>query len=384
MKFALFLGNAGHDSGGPEIYETELVRALAKLDQRHEFHLMCLFSSAPDVIAVNQQNFIYHVLRPNIRAISMTATLPYQLSRVAPDAVHSTFMAGPVVLQPHVLTMVCASMFDRPDFYPTAVRWRLQALTALGVRSSDLILCISEMVRDRIAERFKVSSDRMAVVPLGVDPRFRCHTQQEVRSYLDAQGIQYPYFLFCGRWEQRKNLLGTIEAFSIFKRETGLPHKLLLTGRRTWIAEKAEALIHRFKLENDVVDHGKTPIAELPFLYAGAEALVYASFYESFGIPIIEAMASGTPVITSDTTAMPETAGGAALLVDPHSPESIAAAMYKLATDQVFAATLRSIGLRRAKSFTWEATAQATLDAYHLVAAGKLKYSTFPLKTGGG
>jgi glycosyltransferase involved in cell wall biosynthesis len=369
MKFALFLGNAGHDSGGPEVYETELVRALAKLDKRHEFHLMCLFPGASRVIAVEQENFIYHSLRPGIRAISMTATLPYLLSRVAPHAVHSTFMAMPLALQPHVLTLVCFSMFDRPDFYPAAVRWRLQALTTLGVRSSNLILCISETVKARLQEKFQISPERTAVVPLGVHPRFRCHAKEEIRNYLDLQGIADPYFLFCGRWEQRKNLLGTIEAFSLFKKETGLPHKLVLTGKRTWIEAKVELLIHDLGLEKDVIDHGKTPINELPFLYGGAEALVYASFYESFGIPIVEAMACGTPVITSDTTAMPETAGGAAFLVDPHRPESIAAAMYAIASDKLLAISLRSRGSERAKAFSWEATGKATLDAYHRVSA---------------
>lgn len=367
MKFALFLGNTGHDSGGPEIYETELVRALARIDKYHEFHLMCLFANAPNIIGLNQENFVYHVLRPQIRALSMTAILPRMLSRIAPDSVHSTFMAPPVMLRSHVLTLVCLSMFERPEFYPATVRWRLQALTALGVKSCDLILCISEMVRDRLADRFKVSPERMAVVPLGVHPRFHSYTQQEIHAYLDSQKITRPYFLFCGRWEQRKNLLGIIKAFSLFKKETGLPHKLVLTGKRTWIAAQAEALIRDLGLESEVIDHGKTPLAELPLLYAGADALVYASFYESFGIPILEAMACGTPVITSNTTAMPETAGGAALLVDPSHIESIAAAMHKIVSEPSFAAGLRNAGLQRVKSFTWEETARATLDAYHRV-----------------
>jgi glycosyltransferase involved in cell wall biosynthesis len=371
MKIALFLGNAGHDSGGPEIYETELVRACAALPQQHEYHLMCLFPKAAEVIKVKQENLSYHVLRPNIRAISMMATLPYRLARLAPDVVHSTFMASPIVLQPHVLTLVCMSMFDRPDFYPPAVRWRLQALTKLGARSSDLILCISEMVRGHVLEQLKISPDRTAVVPLGASSRFRPHSRNELRSYLDRRGFHDPYLLFSGRWEQRKNLLGTIEAFAIFKRETGLPHKLVLTGKRTWIAAQAEALIRQLGLEHEVIDDGKTPTSELPILYSGATALVYASFYESFGLPIIEAMACGTPVITSNVTAMPEIAGGAALLVEPHRPESIAAAMHAVASNEVLAEQLRHAGLQRARSFTWEATANATLRAYERVSSAR-------------
>jgi glycosyltransferase involved in cell wall biosynthesis len=371
MKFALFLGNTGHDSGGPEVYETELVRALAKLETREEFHLLCLFPKAPEIIGVEQENFTYHLLRPQSRVISMSLTLPYMRSRIAPDSLHSTFIPAPLASHRHLMTLVCMSMFERPELYPALIRWRLQTLTSIGIRSSKLILCVSEMVKERAKEHFKLSEERMMVVPLGVHPRFRCRTSEEVAGYLACQQITDPYFLFCGRWEQRKNLLGIIEAFAVFKRETKLSHKLVLTGKRTWIAPQAESLIERLGLQGEVIDHGKTPIAELPLLYAGAEALVYASFYESFGMPIIEAMACGTPVITSNTTAMPEIAGGAALLVDPHSTESIASAMYRVACDRSCTSALRAAGLLRSRSFSWESTAKTTLDAYHRVATEK-------------
>jgi glycosyltransferase involved in cell wall biosynthesis len=280
-------------------------------------------------------------------------------------------MAPPLASSRQLMTLVCMSMFECPELYPALIRWRLQALTTMGIRSSKLILCVSEMVKQRAIERFKVAEERLSVVPLGVHPRFRSHSNEEVHEYLSSQRFSGPYFLFCGRWEKRKNLLGIIEAFAAFKQETKLPHKLVLTGKRTWIAPQAEALIERLGLQSEVIDHGKTPIHELPLLYAGATALVYASFYESFGMPIIEAMACGTPVITSNKTAMPEVAGGAALLVDPYNCESIASAMHKIACDPYVASTLREAGVRRSRLFTWEATAQATLDAYHRVASEK-------------
>lgn len=368
MNFALFLGNAGHDSGGPEVYETELVRAMARLEKQHTLHLFCLFPNAPQVIGVVQDNVRYHLLRPGPRVLKMSLTLPYERARLAPASLHSTFMAPPLTMSRHLMTLVCTSMFERPEYYPTLIRWRLQALTAMGLRSSQMILCVSEMVRQRMMERFRFAEQRSVVIPLGVSARFHEHSTEAVSSYLASQGIRDPYFLYCGRWEQRKNLHGILDAFARFKRETRLPHKLVLTGKRTWIAAKVEEQIDRLAIRGDLIDHGKTPLAELPLLYAGAEALVYASFYESFGLPILEAMACGTPVITSSVTAMPETAGGAALLVDPYDIESIAAAMYKVATDKSCAEELRYAGLRRAGSFTWEATAAATLDAYHRVA----------------
>ena len=368
MKFALFLGNAGHSSGGPEVYEVELVRALARLESEDHFHLMCLFPGARKLLGALPENFTCHTLRPSVRAVSMTVTLPWMLSRIQPQAVHSTFMAPPLVLQPHLLTLVCLSMFERPDFYPPAVRLRLQALTKSGLKRSQHVLCVSETLRDCAVEMFQIPSERISVVPLGVHPRFREYPPAVVRTYLDAQGIRQPYFLFSGRWERRKNLLGAIEAFALFKRETRLPHKLVLSGKRTWIETEVMRRIADLELQDEVIDHGKTPLDELPLLYAGATALVYASFYESFGFPILEAMACGAPVITSNVTAMPETAGGAAILVDPYKPALIAEAMHNVATNAELAADRTSAGLRRAANFAWEKTAQASLEAYRRAA----------------
>ena len=154
-----------------------------------------------------------------------------------------------------------------------------------------------------------------------------------------------------------------LRAFACIKRETRLPHKLVLSGKRTWIAPQVERLIAELGLKDNVIDHGKTPQAELPLLYAGASALVYASLYESFGMPIVEAMACGTPVLTSNVTAMPETAGDAGVLVDPESCDSIAVAMHRIASDADFALDRSMAGLEHAATFTWDATARASLDA---------------------
>jgi glycosyltransferase involved in cell wall biosynthesis len=369
VKYSLFLSNAGHDSGGPENYEVELVRSLARINRTDEFHLLCLHKRARQVVGVDQDNVFYHDLPPSIRPVSMMTTLPWRLMRLKPELMHSTFMPPPFTPVPHILTLVCFSMFEHPEFYPRAIRMRLQALTTLGVKSANLLLCISTMVRERFAERFGIARERMPLVPLGASHIFRPQTPEALQRYLAGHNIHQPYFLFCGRWEARKNLLGIIEAFAQFKQETRAPHKLVLTGKRTWIEAQAEELIRKHGLEHEIRDLGKVPVTDLPLLYGGAQALVYASFYESFGMPIIEAMATGTPVITSNTSAMPETAGGAAMLVDPHRPVSIAECMHQVAHDESLRLSLRQRGLAHAASFTWDATARATLAAYRQVAA---------------
>jgi glycosyltransferase involved in cell wall biosynthesis len=142
-----------------------------------------------------------------------------------------------------------------------------------------------------------------------------------------------------------------------------------MTGSRTWAAREADAIIAREKLRQEIIDVGKSPFEELPMLYSGADALIYPSLWEGFGMPIVEAMASGAPVITSNLSSMPEVAGGAALLVDPYSTTEIAEAMSRIVGDAGLRASLRDKGLERAKFFTWERTARRTLAAYRQMTA---------------
>jgi glycosyltransferase involved in cell wall biosynthesis len=370
MRISIFVASAGRASGGPEVYETGLLRGLAAIDKENEYHLLCLSPGARSSIGIDQENFHYHNLWPQIRPVSMLTSLPLQLMRRKSDVVHASFMPPPIKLQEYVFTLICYSMFQHPEFYPPAIRLRLCALMRWGVRTARLMLCISENVRDMFAEKFKLPLHRLVVTHLGVSPIFRPQPEKENRQSLkEIYGVDAPYFLFSGRWERRKNILGALKAFALFKKETGAPHKLVTTGSRTWAAREADAIIAREGLQREIIDVGKSPFKELPILYSGAEALIYPSFWEGFGLPIVEAMASGAPVITSNRSSMPEVAGGAALIVDPYSTTEIAEAMFRIISNDSLRASLRDKGLERAKFFTWERTAQRTLDAYRQMAA---------------
>jgi glycosyltransferase involved in cell wall biosynthesis len=213
--------------------------------------------------------------------------------------------------------------------------------------------------------------EKLPVIHPGLSSAFRVIADNEKRQHVEKKyGIRYPYFLFSGRWEQRKNVVRTLEAFARFKHTTRTDHKLVLTGGRSWGSSEAERVIERLGIQHDIKDLGKDTIDDLPYLYAAADGVVYASLWEGFGMPIIEAMACGTPVITSNLAAMPETAGGAALIVDPYSVEDIASAMHRLATDSALRDRLGVAGVKRARDFSWEKTAGETLDLYEEVIQG--------------
>jgi glycosyltransferase involved in cell wall biosynthesis len=246
----------------------------------------------------------------------------------------------------------------------------VQALTRLGLRTARYFLCVSNNVRELFADKFKIAEKRLLLSYMAASHIFRPLPEAETRAELAERfAIKDPYFLFSGRWEHRKNIVGTIQAFALFKKKTRLPHKLVLTGSRTWAAEEADRAIHASGMEREIIDLGKSPYDSLPLLYGAAEALVYASFWEGFGMPLAESMACGTPVITSSISSMPEVAGDAGLYVDPHSTEEIAEAMRQIAESPALRARLSAAALERAKRFTWEETARRTLQTYQLLAS---------------
>jgi len=365
MKIGMFLGSAGSNSGGPERYEVELVRNLAAIDPHNEYEVTCLFEDGPERVGIQQDNVSYKVLQPQTRILSMLTSLPWHMLKSNAQLWHATYVPPPFSPRRYIFTLVCSSMIERPELYPPLIRARLVALTNRAIAKADLILCISDHIRQVLRERYKVSEDRMVVTHLGVSEAFKPFDASECAQFVkDTYGIEGPYFLFSGRWEPRKNILNIIKAFARFRADSRHDIKLVFTGERTWAAEEADALIAEHKLAEHIIDLGKSPVGELPMLYAGATALVYPSYWEGFGLPIVEAMAAGLPVITSNNSSMAEIGGDAARLVDPHSVDSIAGAMVDIADDAGLRSKMRDMGLQRARHFSWRNTALGTLEVY--------------------
>jgi len=225
----------------------------------------------------------------------------------------------------------------------------------------DRIITISRFTAERLAELYPALEPVIRTVPLGVDAR-RFSPAAPGRRPIDA-----PYALSVGSVEKRKNLATTIRAFEL-ARERGTELHLVIAGGGGHGAESIDAMIAASAHRDAIHRLGFVPDQDLPDLYRGAAMFLYPSLYEGFGIPIIEGMASGVPVLTSDRGAMAEVAGSAALLADPTSPESIAVAMLRLLDDTDLRTTLREQGLRRAAGFTWARCARETVEVYREVA----------------
>jgi glycosyltransferase involved in cell wall biosynthesis len=356
---------AGRRAAGPETYEVNLVRALAAMDRKNEYHVFCLTRMAADSFDLQQDNVKYHVLRPGIRWISIPVTLPVELWAKQVEIFHATFIPPPIAPVGYVLTLHDLTTFQNPEYYHPLIRWRLNRAISSGLKKARKIVCVSACVRDMVSEAFQVSPDRLAVVHHGVSEEFCPIPLDRARETLRREyKISGPYLLFVGQMKARKNIIRILEAFSQFRNETRSDVRLALVGRRGHTSEGIDETIVRLRLQSSVVELGHVKLEHLPSLYSAAEMLVFPSLFEGFGFPVVEAMACNTAVVTSKTSAMPEVAGGSAMLVDPLSVEEIAGAIYKLYTDNQFRQGLQAKGLVRAKHFSWARAAQETIAAY--------------------
>jgi glycosyltransferase involved in cell wall biosynthesis len=370
VRVGIFPVMAGRQAGGPETYERRLVASLARIDSDNEWHVFCLSRAAAASFGVNAANFKFHVLQPNIRTVGMAASLPLAMLRTGIDFLHATFTPPPISPKPYVFTNHCLSSFTHPEFYDDAIRFRLNALISNGLRKARRVICVSENTRALTAELFKTPLERMSVVPNGVSEEFRVLPQQAARTRLRTRyGIDYHYLLYVGKLEKRKNIVRILEAYAQLRDRAHRDVKLLLVGRRTPTSDGIDETLARLQLHGDVIEPGYVDDGDLPAFYNAAEAFVFPSLWEGFGIPVLEAMACGTPVITANVSALPEVAGDAALLVDPYSADAIAEAMHDVLSRPELRNSLRERGLARARLFSWTRTAEQTLATYREAAA---------------
>jgi glycosyltransferase involved in cell wall biosynthesis len=359
---------AGRNAGGPETYEVELIRALSKLDPKNEYIIYCTGPEAKRAIAVEQANFVYRVLAPPVRTLSVGIMLPFMLARDGVDFYHATFTPPPYSRTPLALTIHCVSSLVHPEFYRSATTWRLNRLLKIGITRARHIMCVSRTTMQHLQEMYGVALERMSVTYNGVAAGYVPIPVGEAAARVRAKlGIDSPYFLFVGKVQAHKNIKRLIQAFRLFRKESGSKLKLVIVGRSAGNAVNAKALARTLGLENDVVPTGYVPFEDLPSIYSAARAFVFPSLWEGFGIPILEAMSCGTPVICSNATCLPEIAGGAAMLVNPNSVEEIAEAMVWIDRSEQQRKRLIIAGFERARLFTWEQCARLTLRAYQEV-----------------
>ena len=370
MRIGIFVACAGRKDGGPETYELGLVRALVQTQPGHEYRIFCFSDDAAQAFDLRERNVTFTVLRPRQRALSTIVGLSMALRRERLDVLHATMYPPFFSPSPYVFTMHDVSPLSHPEFYPRQVRARLKFLMARGLRTARLIICPTEDSRQTTSRYFGINLDRMSVVHHGIDPRFRPVPRETARAAVaERYGVGSPYLLYVGKLQERKNIVRMLEALDRL-RDDAREVTLVLCGRRFGDATFIDETIARLRLKDRVVEIGYVPDTDVPLLYSGAETVLYPTLLEGFGFPVVEAMACGTPVITSNVSCLPEIAGDAAMLVNPESVDEIAAAIHRLHTDEGTRRDLIARGAVRAKTFTWEKAAARTLEVYRRACNG--------------
>ncbi|MCP4766466.1 MAG: glycosyltransferase family 4 protein [Gammaproteobacteria bacterium] len=365
MRTGIFVTFVGGQHAGPEVYERNLVNAIARVDQDNEYDVFCLGHHAAKEFNISQENVRIHAVVPGNRWLGVPFGLPIALLRQSVDFYHATSVPAPVSPASYVFTQHDVSPFVHPEFYPGALGARLRRLIRVGLKRARYTICISEHARESTAELFGIPKERMAVVHHGVDPRFQPLDRKESREFIKSKySIDGPFVLYVGKLESRKNIVRLIDAFAAFSRDNGDGWKLVLTGRRFWGMDGIDAAVKRNELTDSIIEIGYIPAEDLPSLYCAAKIFAFPTLWEGFGLPVLEAMACGTPTITSNISCLPEIAGDGAVLVDPYRVDDIAGAMCDLARNQPDVDAMVERGLKRAGEFTWESTARKTIAAY--------------------
>ncbi len=239
------------------------------------------------------------------------------------------------------------------------------------VERADKLICCSRSTLNDLRKYFPIQEHKTAVVYQGVDKELfyplKAEEENYARGFFQSKGINDAFFLSVGTVEPRKNLENTLKAFHQLKTKKKFQGKLVAAGMRGWMSEGVEKCLEKLDLRNEVIFLGYVSDKELRALYNKAVALIFPSFYEGFGFPIVEAFCCGTPVVTSCVSSCPEVAGDAALTVDPADPEEIAHGLERIVEDPQLREDLRQKGFKRAEDFSFFKTAKETLAVYEEV-----------------
>ncbi len=262
-----------------------------------------------------------------------------------------------------VVSLYDAIAFRYPDGYPWFNNFLHRRYVPATLQNVDGILTVSEHAREELVHFLSLPRARIAIALLAASGSFRPIHPESARRVAARYGLEGPYILSVAAQQARKNLAALVAAFSQLYADFP-SHRLAIAGPTLWRYGGLREQIAALRLEKAVTVLGYANEEDLAGLYGGADLFVFPSLYEGFGLPVLEAMACGTPVVCSSTTSLPEVTGGAALMVDPTSVEALAEAMARVLTDQALRRELRERGLARAGELTWERTARSTVGAY--------------------
>ncbi len=363
MRIGLEISPLAINASGIPNYIFRLLHGFASIDTENQYFL---YTNRPVPFDLGLPgNFSTIILKKPLPRFQLwfQIELPLRLRKDGIDVFHGLFSRLPFVLPvPGVITVHDLSGYKMPRFHKRKTHFT-NLMYPFFVKKASRIIAVSEFTAKELGSCLPEASGKTSVIHEAAPLEYSEVTDEsELNRISQKYSLPRRFFLFLGTLEPRKNLPGLLEAF--LREADSIPHSLVISGAIGW---KTEEFFNNLKVsasKDKVKLTGFVDKEDIPALLSLAEVFIYPSLYEGFGLPILEAMACGTPVITSDAASMPEIAGDAALLVDPRSTESISNAISTLANDEEKRVLMRAKGLQRASEFSWEVTAERTLEVY--------------------
>jgi glycosyltransferase involved in cell wall biosynthesis len=305
--------------------------------------------------------------RPAVRILWEQFIQPLALRRAGVDLLHALAFVAPLAVPcPFVVTVYDLSFIRYPEAFRPFNRWYLRQFTANSVKRARAVIAISESTRQDVINFLGAPPERVHTIYCGADAQFRPLSTTETVAFKTAQGLPDTFILFLGTLEPRKNIDGLIRAYARWREWEPQAPPLIIAGGKGWYYRHIFGLVEALNLTNVIRFTDYVPQSELPLWYNAASLFVYPSHFEGFGLPVLEAMACGTPVITSAVSSLPEVTGrnGAARLVDPTDSNALAATMRQVMADADLRAAMSQQGLAQAAGFRWDKTARETVEVY--------------------
>lgn len=366
MHIAIDAHSVGARLAGNETYAVNLIEALAEIDQSNRYTLYVTKQSAIDRFSHRWPNFGIKRTLPHTPLVRIPVTLSAELRKNPVDVLHVQYTAPPFTRCALVATIHDLSFEHLPETFKRRSRTQLRLTVRRTARRADRVLTLSDFSRRDIVETYQIDPARVSVTPAAAPRHFQpVLDETELRRIRTTYGIERDYILALGSIQPRKNLVRLIRAYTSLTKTGALSrNQLVLAGKRGWLEAETIREAQQSAAREDILFIGYVSDADLPGLYSGALCFVYPSYFEGFGLPVIEAMQCGAPVMAANRTSLPEVVADAGLLFDPFDEAAIAQALARLIAEPDYRRELRVKGQERARMFSWEATARLTLQAY--------------------
>jgi len=365
MRIGIDVHSIGSGNGGNETYYRSLLAALRRMDKENQYFL---YYTRAGGFANHGLEANFHARRilPNTPYLRIPFALPARIKREPIDIYHAQFILPPFVSARMVTTIPDIAYEHYPEFFPSYQRAWSRLLIRSAARRADHIITVSEHSKRDIAETYGVNPDRITVTSEAAGENFYPRPKDQAQEIVQRYGVKGNFILYLGRLQGRKNLTCLVNAYSLIRKQ-GCEHKLVMAGRPDSLFEITKQRIRDLGLDQEILLPGYVSQEDVPWFYSAADVFVYPSLYEGFGLPVLEAMACGLPVITSRGSSLEEVAGAAGLLVDPLDELSIANAMRHLLSNSELRARISEAGLKRSAAFSSIEMGRRTLEVYEHV-----------------